>query len=130
MLEERIREQLLRSAQSLNAQTRSRLTRARHAALESRSGHVAWWRQWVPAGALSAAALMVLLLVGQNGLMEPAGMANVANIAGGDDLELLADRDAWELAQDESLDPSAPGTELDYDFYDWAASTAHDEVGT
>jgi len=37
-------------------------------------------------------------------------------MANGGDMELLADRDALALAQDQA----APEGELDYEFYDWA----------
>ena len=124
--ERRARTLLEGSAQSLSAGTRSRLTRARYAALEHRTGVAAsdWWRRWLPAGAVSAAALAVLLIVGQIS----APKAPQASV-GGDDLELLADSDALAIAQDQP----AQEADLDYEFYAWAATESdagHIEVGS
>jgi hypothetical protein len=129
--ERRARALLERSADTLSAQTRSRLSRARYAALEqgdgARGAHGAVrWHRWLPAGALSAAVLALLMFAGQHRVAElPQAAA-----AGGDDLELLADRDALALAQDQEQiadTQSAPDQEADYDFYNWAVSTAQDE---
>ena len=117
------------SVETLSARTRSRLTRARHAALEQRgplarmrdaAGYAAW-RSWLPAGAVAGAVLAVLLLAGR----WPAPEVQQASAANGEDLELLADRDALALAQDQA----APEGELDYEFYDWAVGTAQDTSG-
>jgi Protein of unknown function (DUF3619) len=125
----RARTLLEESVETLSAHTRSRLTRARHAALEQRgpraglrsaAGYAAW-RNWLPAGAVAGAVLAVLLLVGRM----PAPALQQASVASGEDLELLADRDALALAQDQA----AQEGELDYEFYDWAAGTAQDPAG-
>jgi hypothetical protein len=114
--ERRARELLMESVERLPAQTRSRLTRARHAALESRpswsSGLV---RRWVPAGAgaVAAATLAVLFLVTPHG--EGPGVNPLANAAP-EDLEMLADSDAVQLGRD---------ADVDYDFYEWAVSEAN-----
>lgn len=113
------------SAGSLPARTRSRLTRARYAALEPQvaaraTGAQAYWRRWLPAGAVSAAVLAVLLLLGG----PPTPELPQASVTSGEDLELLADRDALELAQDQS----APDAEDDYAFYAWAAGAAQEEA--
>ena len=113
--EQRARQLLLDSVEGLPAHTRSRLTRARHAALAARPS---WYsgplRRWVPAGAgaLAAATLAVLFLVGPRG-ESPA--ANVLASAGPEDLEMLADSDAVQLGRED---------DVDYDFYEWAASEA------
>lgn len=128
----RTRALLESSAESLPARTRSRLTRARFAALEQHAGPrgvraaavVARWQRWLPAGAVAGAVLTVLLM--QGGPLAPAlRQASVATGAGGDDLELLADRDALALAQDQS----APDADDDYAFYAWAVGAAQDDSG-
>ncbi|HEV7432789.1 MAG TPA: DUF3619 family protein [Steroidobacteraceae bacterium] len=121
----RARELLERSAHELPARIRSRLTRARHAALESRSerrgARSAPWRPWLPAGVAAAAVLAVLILEGPHlGADLPQ-----ASAGGGDDYEMLADSGAFALAQDQLMQ----GGEVDYEFYDWAVNTAQDERG-
>ena len=116
------RELLERSAQQLPARIRSRLTRARYAALEQASGSggngLASWRRWLPAGAAAAAVLAVLLL------QRPTQMPAV-NSGGSEDFEMLADSGAFALAQDQL----SQGGEVDYEFYDWAVNAAQDEHG-
>jgi len=113
--EQRARQLLRDSVEGLPAHMRSRLTRARHAALAARPS---WYsgplRRWVPAGAgaLAAATLAVLFLVGPRG-ENPA--INVLASAGPEDLEMLVDSDAVQLGRDE---------DVDYDFYEWAANEA------
>lgn len=105
--------QVLRdSVGQLDAQTRSRLTRARHAALEQWQTPRHSWRGWAPAGVLAAGLLATLLFMRQHSpglLSNPAGALD-------DDMELLADADALEL--NAGLD----GDETAYDFYEWAAA--------
>ena len=126
----RTRALLEASAESLPAPTRSRLTRARFAALEqhvgpqgARAGAAsARWQRWLPAGAVAGAVLTVLLM--QGGPPAPElRQTSVATGTGGDDLELLADRDALALAQDQS----APDADDDYAFYAWAVGAAQDD---
>ena len=124
----RARALLEESVEHLSARTRSRLTRARHAALERRgplarlrgAGDAAW-RNWLPAGAVAGAVLTMLLLAGRM----PAPELQQASLAGGEDLELLADRDALALAQDQAVQDG----EVDYEFYDWAVNTEQDASG-
>lgn len=112
--EQRARQLLRDSVEGLPAHTRSRLTRARHAALASPPS---WYsgplRRWLPAGAgaLTAATLAVLFLVGPHG----EGPVNVLASAAPEDLEMLADSDAVQLGRDD---------DVDYDFYEWAVSEA------
>ena len=122
--ERRTRLLLEHSAQQLPARIRSRLTRARYAALEHRSDsggyRFAAWRRWLPAGAAAAAVLAVLMLQApRSGSDWP--QAN----AGGEDIEMLADSSAFALAQDQL----AQGGDDDYEFYDWAVNGAQDERG-
>jgi hypothetical protein len=104
------------SVDKLDYATRSRLTRARHAAIEA-AGRPAWylrWTTWTPAvGVTAAAVLGVALMVGsplgQHGTL-PDGQSNF------EDLELVASSegsgDTMEMLQD------------DIDFYDFADKAA------
>ena len=113
--EQRAAELLRDSADSLDAATRSKLTQARHAALDNISARPAWLdlRVLAPGGAVAAVAIVaVMLWTGAN--HRPA-------IDGGggalDDIELLADADAYELSQ-----------ESDLDFIEWAATQGEKDV--
>ena len=112
---------------------RSRLNQARHAALEA---HAARERssfarlfgarsRFVPAGALAAVAVLaVVLFTGRPGVEAPSVALNGDGAPALEDLELLADNDALELA-----------SEADVEFYEWAlaeadASSGEGPVGT
>jgi hypothetical protein len=119
----RTRELLQESVANLDGATRSRLTRARYAALAGAGVGVgagggralaASWQRWLPAGAIAAAVLAVLIVVGQQS-NAPTLQANAGGV--GDDIELLADADALALAQE---------ADVDYDFYEWAVYAAQD----
>jgi len=117
----RVGELLEHSASQLPARIRSRLTRARYAALEQRGHRPAAWRAWLPAGAAAAAVLAALMLQGPRlGSELPQ-----ANSGGGEDFEMLADSGAFALAQDQL----SQGGEVDYEFYDWAVNGDQDERG-
>jgi hypothetical protein len=107
--------QLLRdSADTLDAATRSKLTRARHAALENISARPAWLdlRVLAPGGAVAAAAVLAMLL------WSSAGHRSTRDAGGAlDDIELLADADAYEISQ-----------ESDLDFIEWAAAMGEKDV--
>jgi hypothetical protein len=116
-LERRSRALLEQSAANLDGHVRSRLTRARHAALAAQRPDRARraWLSWAPAGALAAGVLGVLVYVRHGHGLLP-GSAPPASGGGAEDLELLADADALQLAEDAG----------DYDFYEWAAGAAGD----
>jgi hypothetical protein len=107
--EKRAGELLRASADELDGATRSRLARARAAALEPGPRQRSWldFRYLAPAGAMAAAALATVLFIGQG--------ENATVNDGGDtalyDMELLADTDALDIAQ-----------ETDLDFIEWAAA--------
>jgi hypothetical protein len=119
----RARELLERSANELPARIRSRLTRARFAALDQRSarGGVGFsaWRRWLPAGAAAAVVLAVLMMEG------PRLGSDLSQASAGEDFEMLADSGAFGLAQDQI----SQGGDVDYEFYDWAVNAAQDERG-
>jgi hypothetical protein len=119
----RARELLERSANELPARIRSRLTRARFAALDQRSarGGVGFsnWRRWLPAGAAAAVVLAVLMMEG------PRLGSELPQSNAGEDFEMLADSGAFALAQDQL----SQGGDVDYEFYDWAVNAAQDERG-
>jgi hypothetical protein len=113
--EQRARQLLLDSVESLPAQMRSRLTRARYAAASNRPSLASsLMRHWKPAsaGALAAAVLAVVFLVGPQGENPaPSLLTNAAP----EDLEMLTDSDAVQLGRE---------GEVDYDFYEWAVQEA------
>lgn len=109
-LGQRAGELLRTSADDLDGATRSRLARARAAALEQHTRPRRWQtlRHLAPVGAVAAAALVAVLLTSPG---TPPVEVNLATTATLYDLELLADADAWELSQ-----------EADLEFIEWAAA--------
>ena len=115
--EQRAARALREGADGLDAATRSKLTQARHAALGHIGSRPAWldMRVLAPGGAVAAALVVGLVL--WNGAGQRTG-----SDAGGafDDIELLADADAYEISQ-----------ETDLDFIEWAAAMGEkDTAGT
>jgi hypothetical protein len=105
------------SAENLDGATRARLTRARVAALEPASGARAWlhFRYLAPAGAMAAAVLATVLVLGPG---RQAGPVNDAPSSALYDMDLLADADAFEIAQ-----------EADLEFIEWAAAQGELDAG-
>jgi hypothetical protein len=101
--ERRAREVLEQSVADLDGRTRSKLTRARHAALAEVGGHAKRYRwQWlVPAGGLATVALVAIVIV-----------ANRNHVAGHEPSGALEDFEI--VAQDENMDMLR-----DVDFYAW-----------
>jgi hypothetical protein len=93
------------STAALSAATRSRLTRARHRALEELAPAARRGWQWslVPAGAVAAAALVAWLLVSQTPPTAETGL-QVASLG---DLEILLSEEDLEMLDEE------------LDFYGW-----------
>src|SRR4051812_17277377 len=96
--EKRSREVLEESSGRLDGRTLSRLTQARHAALErlQRPARMPWWRWSVPAGA-AAAVLAVVMWVGRPPISETPGTLASRSV---DDFELLTDADAPDFADE------------------------------
>jgi hypothetical protein len=101
-LEKRTREVLEESTARLDGRTLSRLTQARHAALDRLQRPVRRrWSLFVPAGAVAAAAVLAVFLWSGRSGPEPNPV---------DDMEMLADGDAPDFVDGEDLE-----------FYEWAA---------
>jgi hypothetical protein len=110
-LEQRTRTLLVESTGALSGAVRSRLTQARHAALGAHT-HAARYRlqRWLPAGALAAAALAVLVVY----LPHKRPAPTVAVIGGSiEDIDLLT-----------SDVPLNGDPDVDYSFYEWAVDAA------
>jgi anti-sigma-K factor RskA len=109
--EKRTREVLDESTSRLDGRTLSRLTQARHAALDqARRPARHWWRTYVPAGAAAAVAVLaVVMWVGRTGVEVLPATASAGSPL--EDLEFLTDADAPEFVADGE----------DLEFYEWAA---------
>ncbi len=114
-LERRSRAAFDESVEGMDAATRSRLARARSAALgELRARRVNWRSAWIPAGVAATAALAsALLLLGDDATAPAAppvlaALEDLDIVAGGEDLGMFAE---------------------DEEFYAWAALEMEDGVG-
>lgn len=114
--ERRVRALLDESADRVPGHVRSRLTRARHAAIEeAERTRASFWRQFLtssrgflPAGTVAAAVLVAMLLLSDRLGRTPApGLQQPSTF---EEIELLADAEVLELIQ-----------EADGEFYEWAA---------
>ncbi|MEJ0085896.1 MAG: DUF3619 family protein [Pseudomonadota bacterium] len=104
--EKRTQDVLDESAARLDGRTLSRLTQARHAALDQLQQPARhWWRSYVPAGA-AAAAVLAVVMWSRNPVVEPTPTASPV-----EDIDLLADADAPDFVDDGE----------DLEFYEWAA---------
>ena len=110
---------LEQSLSRVDARTRSRLNRARHAALEAAGARrTAWWRSLtlMPTAGAATAALLVAVVLWHR---QPSGEPPVLEAQHAEDMDLLADSEALEL-----LDG------WDGPFYEWAtAQTDNVESG-
>jgi hypothetical protein len=111
-LERKARETFDASVEALDAETRSRLNRARQAAIaELDTAKAPAWRSWAPAGAVAAALVAAVLWrvpgtgeAPQNG---GAPLELVELVAEGEDLELMSE---------------------DLEFYGWVAAQASEST--
>ena len=104
-LEERAKRLFEESVSALDAQTRSKLTRARHRALEEFDKTApSWTAQWLPAGAVAAGILAIGVL-----WQEPP-----PRVVGGGDFNVAATTDLEILMGDEELDMIQ-----ELEFYAW-----------
>ncbi len=117
-IEQRSRELLQAGVDRIEGRVRSRLTRARFAAVEEASarGRGSFWRTWLPAGGVAAAAVLaVVLWSGQRpdragpdaSIVEAGGNAqSEASPSPMDDLDLMMASESFELLED-------------LEFYEW-----------
>lgn len=93
----RARELFDESVQGLDGQTRSRLNRARHAALKEVTGGRGFQAlsPWVPAAGVAAAAVFAVVL--WNGRIQ---MEDLAPVAEATDFEILMDDNSIEMLQE------------------------------
>jgi hypothetical protein len=110
--EQRTRAWLVQSAERLPGSVRSRLTRARYAALAAHASPQSSTavRRWVPAGAVAGVALALFVVLAPHGSGVPARVGTSGPAL--EDIEMLTDSDALPLSGDQ---------DVDYDFYEWAA---------
>lgn len=122
-LEERSRTLFEDSVESVDMRVRSRLNRARHAALEAAAvrpgARLFGLPLWTPAAGVAAAVLIgtALWLAPQMGYMGNHGAPAVDGQAY-EDLDIVAATDEMELLQD------------DPEFYDWAEKIAGPDSGS
>jgi hypothetical protein len=111
-MEQHARALLLASAEKLPWSVRSRLTQARHAAVQARNTHRHYWLQrWAPAGAVAAAALALFVVLAPHRTRPVAGPI-VANGAL-EDIDVLSSDVPLNVDQD-----------VNYEFYEWAVDEA------
>lgn len=108
--ERRARDLFDASVEGLDAETRSRLNRARQAALaEAERAHRNPWRTWLPAAAAASVALLAVVLWRMpGGVVEPT--ARFAEPAPAEVVEMLATSEELAVATE------------DPEFYTWLAS--------
>lgn len=104
------REVLEESTAKLDGRTLSRLTQARHAALQQAQPRQ-WWRTWVPASAAAAAGVLAFM-VWTGPVTDPVAPLSASGNGGSafEDIDLLADA------------PEFVGEADDVEFYEWAAA--------
>ena len=123
--EERSRALFHDSVESLDFSLRSRLTQARHAAVEAASARRRPWffrlGVWTPTAGVTAAAVLGVFLwvgspLGQHAVTVPDGQPNL------EDLDIVASSEASGDTMDMLQD--------DIDFYDWADKAANSGSST
>jgi anti-sigma-K factor RskA len=108
--EKRAQEVLEESTTRLDGRTLSRLTQARHAALDQLAQPARnWWRSYVPAGAAAAVAVLAVVMWSGRTPSDLTPAAQAGNPM--EDIELLADAEAPDFVDDGE----------DLEFYEWAA---------
>jgi hypothetical protein len=103
------------SVARIDGRVRSRLTQARHAALEAGSRQPSFWRRFhlMPAASAVAAAVLIAIVLWPHSRQGEVVLTEGTHTA--EDLDLLADADALDLVSEET-DGGA--------FYEWAVDQA------
>jgi hypothetical protein len=116
----RAREVFDASVESLDDEVRSRLGRARFAAVASaeRRANRSAWRGWVPAAVVASAAIVAVLLWRSPEQLSTATFANGSGDTAIEAVELLADGDDLALLEN------------DLEFYEWLDATGIDAPGS
>jgi anti-sigma-K factor RskA len=115
----RAREVFKASVESLDAETRARLSRARFEAVEAANGaRSSGWRIWVPAAAVAATVIVAVAVWRAPERAEsPVAVAASADTAL-DAVDMLADGEALDLVEN------------DLAFYEWLDVAALDAAGS
>jgi anti-sigma-K factor RskA len=115
----RAREVFDASVESLDAETRARLSRARFEAVEAANGARSTnWRTWVPAAAIAATVIVAIAIWRTPERTEsPVAVAASADTAL-DAVDMLADGEALDLVED------------DLAFYEWLDVAGLDSAGS
>ena len=115
----RAREVFDASVESLDAETRTRLSRARCEAVEVANGaRLTGWRTWVPAAAVAATVIVAIAIWRAPERAEsPVAVAASADTAL-DAVDMLADAEALDLVEN------------DLAFYEWLDVTSLDSAGS
>jgi len=109
--ERRARELFDASVEGLDGETRSRLNRARHAALaEAERARHSSWRAWLPAAAAASVAIVAVVLWRIPGDSPHRSAANAESAPAAEVVEMLATSEGLDVA---SEDP---------EFYAWLAT--------
>ncbi len=119
--EKRAGELLRNRVADIDGATRSRLAQARAAAVEAAakpSGNWLDFRHLAPAAALASAAVLTVLFVVDGNKPLPVNETTTAALYDLGDMDLLADADGFDLAQ-----------ETDLEFIEWAAAMGEQGAG-
>lgn len=103
------------SVDNLSGEIRSRLTQARHRALEEAAAPRVTRRLWLPAAGLTAAAVAAVVVITprvtqERGMPESFASEDLAMLLNDDDLELIENMDFYAWVED-NLDATAMETD-------------------
>ena len=103
------------SVDNLSGEIRSRLTQARHRALEEAAAPRVTRRLWLPAAGLTAAAVAAVVVITprvtqERGMPESLASEDLAMLLNDDDLELIENMDFYAWVED-NLDATAMETD-------------------
>ena len=115
----RAREVFDASVESLDAETRTRLSRARFEAIEAANGaRSTGWRTWVPAAAVAATVIVAVAIWRAPERTESPVAVAASGDTALDAVDMLADGEALDLVEN------------DLAFYEWLDVTGLDAAGS